>query len=195
MQKNAKFVVFGTGADFTYRVLESLIQQQVLPIACVLPGFAPVAIASSPLLSLKQPIARQTFLSLLKTAGIPVLYQGDRNNKVLIGRLKSLAPEFLLVACWPALLPPDIIDIPTQLAVNLHPSLLPKYRGADPLHAQLQTEDADFGVTLHQLSDEFDAGEIVSQEKIAIASRDLKTIERQAAEQGVRLFIQAFNDS
>ena len=80
----------------------------------------------------------------------------------------------------------------SKAAMNLHPSLLPKYRGANPVEEQLNGGEQNLGVSLHLLSDEFDAGDIVKQAKFELPeTADRWAIERQAADLGSRLYIEA----
>ena len=110
----------------------------------------------------------------------------------LYREISALKADFLLVACWPELLPENIIHAVSCAALNLHPSLLPKYRGRDPIGDQLSVRDSQYGVTLHLLENQFDSGDIVLQQSFCLkdpASRP--EIESQAAEIGARLFIEA----
>ena len=77
--------------------------------------------------------------------------------------IKSRADIFVVVAY--KILPKQIISIPTHGAVNLHVSLLPKYRGAAPIQWALMNGDKETGVTVFQISDKVDTGDILAQEK------------------------------
>ena len=79
---------------------------------------------------------------------------------------------------------------------DLHPSLLPNYRGADPVAAQIDYEEKNFGVSLHLLSQEFDQGDIVGQASLELGTKSpgRELIEAQAARAGVNLFMKAMQE-
>ena len=80
------------------------------------------------------------------------------------------ADIFMVVAY--RILPKEIIKIPIHGAVNLHVSLLPKYRGAAPIQWALMNGDKETGVTIFQISEKVDTGDILAQEKFPIYDDD-----------------------
>ncbi len=107
-------------------------------------------------------------------------------------RFAATQIDFILVACWPYRIGKPLIRAARKATLNLHPSLLPAYRGADPLGDQLAAGDDDFGVTLHLLDSRFDHGDIVAQARIdAGGSIERATLELHCAERGVELFVDA----
>ncbi len=93
----------------------------------------------------------------------------------------------LLSVCYPALLPAVLLSR-FRLALNLHPSRLPAYRGPTPLFWQLRDGLEQIGVTLHHLSDELDAGAVCLQQSVRLALEDTRErIERKIATVGVEL--------
>ncbi len=97
----------------------------------------------------------------------------------------------MLVACWPYLIDSSVIDSLDGAALNLHPSLLPAFRGPDPIGEQLNSDDRRFGVSLHRLSNSFDRGDLVAQAEIQLAKKspDREMVEQDCAKGGVQLFI------
>ena len=77
--------------------------------------------------------------------------------------LRELEPDLIVVACFPGLIPATICNAARIVAINVHPSLLPRHRGPDPLFGTFREGDDRTGVTIHVLSAEFDAGEILLQ--------------------------------
>ena len=135
---------------------------------------------------------------LLKMAGnmnVPVLFAPEKNCLTLAGALKSYAAEFILVACWPYLLPEAICLTASKAALNLHPSLLPGYRGVNPVEAQLRSGEKQFGVSLHLLNQTFDSGDIVNQSRVEIEDNKLtvEEIEKQTARAGSNMFVRALD--
>ncbi len=81
----------------------------------------------------------------------------------LIAEIKALSPDLILVSCYARKIPQAILDIPVHGSFNLHPSLLPAYRGPAPVFWQFRDGLSEFGVTLHRMTETMDAGEIVAQ--------------------------------
>ncbi len=77
-------------------------------------------------------------------------------------------PELILCACFPFKLPVSVLDWPLAGCFNVHPSLLPAYRGPAPVFWQLRAGEAQLGVTLHRMTGQLDAGEILAQRAVAV---------------------------
>ena len=99
--------------------------------------------------------------------------------------LDTLQPDLIVTACFPRLLPRDWLDYPSTGCLNLHPSLLPAYRGPEPLFWQLRAGERQTGVTLHLLDEGVDAGPIVAQQAVELppGAREA-TLERLLATAG-----------
>jgi methionyl-tRNA formyltransferase len=186
MTKPCRFIVLGTGGVFTYHVLRSLIGHQFLPLAYLQYGASPQC-SSIAEIEIEQP--ETALVQMLEDHAIPVYYTSERR---LVPLVEEQLADYLLVACWPALLPAEVISSVSIAALNLHPSLLPAYRGIDPVGDQLLTSDPCFGVTLHLLNARLDEGDIVLQQALGAPGQTDKTgIEAIAAAVGAGLFIQA----
>lgn len=96
---------------------------------------------------------------------IPIIYMNKAYDGVA-AKLESLQPDVILVSCYARKLPTFILDSAKQGSFNIHPSLLPAFRGPSPLFWQFKEGIDNFGITLHRINDEFDAGNIVSQKII-----------------------------
>lgn len=96
-------------------------------------------------------------------AGVPVYQPGSLKGPVQAERVASLAPDVIVVAAYGKILPRTILGIPKYGCVNLHPSLLPKYRGASPIQAAVLNGDAETGVTTMLMSEACDEGDILFQ--------------------------------
>ena len=163
MTEFSSFILIGTGGHFTFQVLNSLIQSNCLPEFYIQSGspavnpaleFAHIAIEIG---GYENPI-----ISLLQQNCIPFAYQSSLDMTPFI---RGIQADFILVACWPELLHKDIIDSVRCAALNLHPSLLPAFRGCDPITDQIASGQLPYGVSLHLLSERFDCGEIIDQQK------------------------------
>ncbi len=111
-------------------------------------------------------------ITVARLAQIPYLAPKHLNDAAFLEQIKAAEPDVLIVSSYDTKLPTDLIAIPRLAAVNLHPSLLPKYRGACPEFWAIRNGDEETGVTLHTLTETFDAGDIIAQEKFAIGPQE-----------------------
>ena len=109
---------------------------------------------------------------LAVSKGIPVYAPADVNHPVWVGRITAMQPDFIFSFYYRNLLKQDILDIPAKGAINLHGSLLPKYRGRVPLNWAIINGETESGVTLHYMTAKPDAGDIISQERFDIGCCD-----------------------
>src|SRR3989338_2565192 len=77
-------------------------------------------------------------------------------------------PDFFLVVAYGKIIPEDILNMPKLGSINVHYSLLPKYRGASPVESAILNGDTETGVTIQKMAYKMDAGDIIAQEKINI---------------------------
>jgi UDP-4-amino-4-deoxy-L-arabinose formyltransferase/UDP-glucuronic acid dehydrogenase (UDP-4-keto-hexauronic acid decarboxylating) len=104
--------------------------------------------------------------------GVPVYAPEDINHPLWVEKIKALEPDFLFSFYYRNMVKPAVLEIPKQGALNLHGSLLPKYRGRCPANWVLVNGETETGVTLHYMTPHPDDGDIVAQRKIAIANKD-----------------------
>ncbi len=103
---------------------------------------------------------------------LPVYTPEDPNAPEFVDFLRSLAPDFIFSCYYRLMLKQPLLDIPTMGALNLHGSLLPRYRGRCPLNWVLVHGEPLTGVTLHYMEAKPDAGDIVAQAQVPIAPDD-----------------------
>ncbi|MCG9133566.1 methionyl-tRNA formyltransferase [Candidatus Poribacteria bacterium] len=109
--------------------------------------------------------------------------------------LERLAPDVIIVAAFGQLLPQTVLDIPPCGTINLHPSLLPKYRGAAPIQWALINGETETGVTLMLLDAGEDTGDVISTVSIPIRDEDTAfTLTEQLAELGASQLVQFLTD-
>ena len=89
-----------------------------------------------------------------------------------VAAVVALAPELLVLADYGQLVPPTLLDVPRHGALNLHPSLLPRHRGAAPIPAAILAGDIETGVTLMRMDAGLDSGPIVAQRRIPLNGRE-----------------------
>jgi UDP-4-amino-4-deoxy-L-arabinose formyltransferase/UDP-glucuronic acid dehydrogenase (UDP-4-keto-hexauronic acid decarboxylating) len=119
---------------------------------------------------------------------LPVFAPVDVNHPLWVEKIKALTPDIVFSFYYRQIIRRDILDIPGNGCLNLHGSLLPKYRGRAPINWVLVNGEQETGVTLHYMTPRPDDGEIVAQEKIAISDDDTAlTLHRKAEQAAERL--------
>lgn len=101
--------------------------------------------------------------------GIPVLQPERLRDEASISEVLELRPDLIVVASYGQIVPRPLLDAPRHGSLNLHPSLLPRYRGASPVSGPLLAGDRETGVTLMVMRPRMDAGPILAQETVPIA--------------------------
>jgi methionyl-tRNA formyltransferase len=122
---------------------------------------------------------------------LPVLQPQRLQDPELISRLKALAPELIIVVAYGRILPPEILALPAVGVLNVHASLMPRYRGAAPINWALIRGEKETGVTIQWLRYEVDSGPVFLQERAPIAATDnFGTLYDRLAERGAALLVQ-----
>ncbi len=88
-------------------------------------------------------------------------------------QISALAPDVMVVAAYGQIIPKSVLDIPKRGSINLHASLLPKYRGASPIQTALLNDEKETGVTVIQMDEKMDHGPIISSLSIPIDESDI----------------------
>lgn len=103
-------------------------------------------------------------------AGIEKIYQPEKvkNNEEFLGELKTINPDLIIVVAYGKILPQEILDIPKLGCINVHGSLLPKYRGAAPIQWAVINGDKVTGVTTMYMEKGMDAGDMILKKEIEI---------------------------
>jgi len=104
--------------------------------------------------------------------GIKVLQPGSLRNADEVERLADLKPEVIVVSAFGQILPRSVLDIPEYGCLNIHPSLLPLYRGATPIPTAILSGDDKTGVTIMLLDEGMDTGPILTQYEVGINPDD-----------------------
>ena len=163
-KKDARIIFMGT-PEISSKVLEGLI----------LDGYKIVAVIAQP----DRPTGRKKILTPVPTKvvaekyNIPV-YQPEKIRKDY-EFVKELRPDLILTLAYGQIVPQGLLDIPSLGCINLHGSLLPKYRGAAPIQYALLNNEKKTGMTLMRMVKEMDAGEIYATEEVEISEDDNST--------------------
>jgi methionyl-tRNA formyltransferase len=188
-----RYALFSNGAGFGREVLRSLIYLEYLPALLIVPEYPPAAQIRSSERDIVT-AAKPQPLSQIAPA-LEVAYAAPSLQAQCASLLRRRGIDFILVACWPYLIDKVLIESANRAALNLHPSMLPDFRGADPIGAQLADDKQRFGVSLHLLNQRFDRGDIIARSHLAETTPkpDRKWVQQHCARLGSKLFIDALN--
>jgi methionyl-tRNA formyltransferase len=123
--------------------------------------------------------------------GIPLLQPMKMKDPSFMTELSAWKPDVIAVAAFGRILPPSILSLPPCGCINVHGSLLPKYRGAGPLQWALINGEAETGITTMLMDEGMDTGAMLLQEAITIGSEDTAgTLSPRLADLGGRLLVE-----
>ncbi|RKO67293.1 methionyl-tRNA formyltransferase [Desulfofundulus salinus] len=126
--------------------------------------------------------------------GLPVLQPVRVRDAAFVEQLKQLEPEVIVVAAFGQILPPSILHLPPRGCINIHASLLPRYRGAAPIHRAIMNGERETGVTIMLMDEGLDTGDILLQQAVAIGEADnAGAIHDRLAQLGAELLLQTLN--
>ncbi len=155
-----KYIYMGT-PGIAARVLEKLCDNEYPPVAVVTQMAKPKGRGHAVTPSEVEQYAR--------TQDLNVLEAFDVNAPALVDVLKTFHPDVIIVVAFGQILKDSILKLPKQGCLNLHASLLPKYRGAAPVQRAIQSGEKETGITLQRMVKKLDAGDIFLQKQISIA--------------------------
>lgn len=104
--------------------------------------------------------------------GLKIYQPQNFKEKEIIDEIRKIQPDLIVVVAYGKILPKEVIDIPKYGIINVHSSLLPKYRGAAPINAALINGDKKSGVSIMYVEEELDAGAVILQEETEITEED-----------------------
>lgn len=104
--------------------------------------------------------------------GLRVFQPKSLRNGAGVEILKEIEPDLVVVTAYGKILPPDFLSFPKYGCINIHASILPKYRGASPIHWAVINGDSETGVTSMQMNEGLDTGDILLVEKMPIGEND-----------------------
>lgn len=170
MKNNDKnFIFFGT-PDVAQKTLEVLKENGFIPSCIVTSPDAPsgrgMAMTPSPV----SDWAEENFIDCIK----PNIIDDE-----FINTISEYNPDLFIVVAYGKILPEKLIKLPKLETINIHYSLLPKYRGASPVEQALLNGDSVTGVSIQQMAFKMDAGDIIVEKEVAIEITDTKSILRE----------------
>ena len=104
--------------------------------------------------------------------GLPVIQPEKLKGSAELQEIIGLQPELIITAAFGQLLPKELLDAPKLGCINVHASLLPKYRGGAPIHQAVMDGETETGVTIMYMAEKLDAGDIISQSALPIEQDD-----------------------
>ena len=122
-----------------------------------------------------RPHQHSTLRGLAQKLSLPFIIQPKISSigyADFLKQVQELEPNLILVNSYSMLLQPEVLAIPQYGAVNIHGALLPEYRGANPTQWALLSDEAETGVTIHYMDNDFDSGDIIAQQRIPIYFED-----------------------
>ena len=144
---------------------------------------------------LREPKSREIFLRLIKVSDIFIENnQAETLDKLGLSYdvLKEVKPDIIIVVAYGELLKKEVLDIPSYGCINLHASLLPKYRGAAPVPWAILSGERITGVTTFFLDEGMDSGRMLLQEKVDINGDDTSlSLTEKLADEGAKLLVKS----
>ena len=165
-----RVVIIGYGAMFTNLIAGAL--DAKVDIAGVV---RVEQIKYSPFIRrIKDVINPSTDYNYIKSYNLPEIEitSGSINSNEFRKKLLKLNPDIILIGSWSEIINKDIYNIPKIASINVHPSLLPKYRGPNPYFWTIRNMESTTGVSFHLLTENLDSGAILAQEEIKIYPSD-----------------------
>ncbi len=127
-----------------------------------------------------------------RARGLPLLQPPRLRAPDVLRELSILQPDLLVTVAYGKIIPTELLHLPPLGCINLHPSLLPKYRGASPIQHAIANGDPETGVTIMFQTEELDAGDIILQRRVPIDAADTaQTLEERLATVGAEVLVEA----
>ena len=180
-----RIVFFGT-PDFAVPTLRQLLDSPHPVVAVVTQPDRPKGRG--------QRVSESPVKALAQARGLPVLQPSRLRDPEFAEAFRALQPDLGVVAAYGKLVPEDILSLPRHGMINVHASLLPKYRGAAPVHRAVIDGEAETGVTIMRMEKMLDAGPMLAKVKRPIEPHETSdVIERDLAELGADLLVSVVN--
>jgi methionyl-tRNA formyltransferase len=176
-------ILFMGTPDFAVPSLEALVQN----------GFEVVAVVTQP----DRPKGRKGLLTpspvkeTALTYNIPVLQPEKVRAEEALAEIATYEPDLLITAAYGQLLPKRLLEMPRLGSINVHGSLLPRWRGGAPVHHSILAGDKETGVTIMRMAQALDAGDILTQVVVPIEETDtMSSVYQKLAEAGAKLLLE-----
>ena len=121
---------------------------------------------------IEPPPIKKALISRARPPGAPIFQPARIKDPPAVEEIRDLTPDVIVVAAYGQILPRDVLEIPRLACLNLHASLLPRWRGAAPIQAAIAAGDRETGITVMYMDEGLDTGEILSQRGVEILPND-----------------------
>lgn len=186
MNKKDRIVFMGT-TDFSLKVLKNLLAN----------NFNVVAVYTR----MPKPAGRNYQLqktvvhTFAEENGLPVYTPKSLRNEEALQEFTALSPDIAVVIAYGLIIPQNILDVPTHGFINIHASLLPRWRGASPVQAAIMAGDKQTGVTIMKMDAGIDTGDIISMQSVDILeSTTADILFEQLSEIGKDMIVDTLNN-
>jgi len=130
-----------------------------------------------------------------EAANLPVFQPSTLKDPQAVSFLRSLEPDLIIVAAFGQILRRDALEMPPMGCINIHASLLPRWRGASPIVAAIHAGDAETGITLMRMDEGLDTGPIIRQRTMTITPQHTgQSLSNELAHLGANLLIETLPD-
>ena len=175
-----KYIFFGT-PEFAAIILEKLIKAGLMPEAVICNPDKPIG--------RKQIITSPPVKILAEKHNLAVYQPKDKTELLKI--IKNLQPDLAIVTAFGMIFPKEVLNVARCGFINVHPSLLPKYRGASPIQTAILNGDKETGVSLFLVDEEIDKGPILVSSRLPLRISDnYEILMRKLADLGAHLLIE-----
>lgn len=176
-------IVFMGTPEFAVPSLEALLQSEDTVVGVVTQPDKPKGRG--------QTMATSPIKQLAEKAGVPILQPVKMKDPNFLDALRAWQPDLIAVTAFGRILPPVILDLPPKGCVNVHGSLLPKYRGAAPIQWAVMNGERETGLTTMLMDAGMDTGPMLLQERVPIEPEDTAgSLSEKLANVGGRLLIE-----
>jgi len=159
-------IIFAGTPDFSAKILSTLIKENKYDIPLVLSQpDRPKGRGKKLLATPVKAIAIENNIEILQPTKLA-------NNQEIINAIKNLNPDLIIVVAYGMIIPQEILDIPKHGCINIHTSLLPRWRGAAPIQRSIEAGDTKSGVTIMQMDAGLDTGNILLSKECNITDED-----------------------
>jgi len=178
-----RYIFFGS-SEFAQIVLQKLLQSKMEPLLVVTQPPKPKG--------RKQLLSPTPVQNIAEQFNISFLTPSNLNEENFLQTIQNLKPDFILLTAYGKIIPQTLLKLPPKGFINLHPSLLPRWRGATPIQSTILNGDEETGVTLFLMDEQIDHGPIISNSKLKIQNSKLtyEELSKELALLGAKLIIE-----
>jgi methionyl-tRNA formyltransferase len=162
-----RIVFIGTG-EIGVPTLRALLDSEHEVVAIVTQPDKPVGREQR----IEPPPIKKALIGRARPPGAPIFQPGRIKDPQTIEEIRRLTPDLIVVVAYGQILPRDVLEIPRVACLNLHASLLPRWRGAAPVQAAIAAGDCETGITVMYMDEGLDTGDILSQRNLEILRND-----------------------